>query len=101
VYREGAFSRCELLGWDDNQTCRNLAAWCWTLGDDRRLVVVNFGTARSQALVRLPWPEIADRIWRLEEVLDGTVYDRSGADLAGPGMYVDLDPGAWHLLAMR
>ncbi len=101
VYREGAFARCALRGWADNPSWRNLAAWCWKLGEERRLVVVNLGSARSQALVRAPWPDIATRIWRLTEALDGTMYDRSGADLAGPGMYVDLEPGRWHLLDMR
>jgi hypothetical protein len=103
VYRDGAFATCELRGWEDNRSYRNLAAWCWRLGDDRRLVVVNVGAARSQALVRVPWPwpEIATKIWRLTDALDGTVFDRSGADLAGPGLFVDLEAGASHLLAMR
>ncbi len=100
VYRDGAFATCALRGWDDNPTWRNLAAWCWRLGDQRRLVVVNVGRERSQALVRVPWPDLAARIWRLEDVLAGTVFDRSGADLAGPGLFVDLEPAAWHLFAL-
>ncbi|BDG01934.1 alpha-amylase family protein [Anaeromyxobacter oryzae] len=101
VYREGAFATCELHGWEDNRSYRNLAAWCWKLGDERRLVVVNLGPARSQALVRVPWPEVAGRSWRLEDALDGTAFDRAGADLAGPGLFVDLEAGAWHLVTLR
>jgi hypothetical protein len=100
VYRDGAFATCERRGWPDNDSFRNLAAWCWKLGDERRLVVVNLGTARSQALVRVPWPEVAGKGWRLVEALDGATFERSGADLAG-GLYVDLEAGAWHLLALR
>ncbi|HET8541150.1 MAG TPA: hypothetical protein VFL83_14845 [Anaeromyxobacter sp.] len=110
VYRDGAFATCTLRGWNDNRTHQNLAAWCWkrartgadaTEPDDRRLVVVNLGEVRSQALVRVPWPELATRVWRLEDALDGGVFDRSGADMAGPGLFVDLEPGAWHLFALR
>jgi hypothetical protein len=101
VYRDGAFATCERRGWPDNASYRNLAAWCWKRGDDRRLVVVNLGRERSQALVRVPWPELATRIWRLEDPLDGTILERSGADLAGPGLYVDLEAGGWHLLSLR
>ncbi len=101
VYRDGAFATCGLSGWEDNRSYRNLAAWCWKLGEERRIVVVNFGSERSQALVRVPWPEIATKVWRLKDALDGTVFDRSGADMAGPGIYVDLEGGAWHLLAVR
>jgi hypothetical protein len=64
-------------------------------------VVVNLGHGRAQAMVRAPWPELAGRTLRLEDVLDGTVYGRRGGDLAGPGVYVELGPGAWHLLAVR
>lgn len=110
VYRDGAFATCEIGGWRDNRSCRNLAAWCWKLGasraegrddDVRRLVIVNLGTERSQALVRVPWPELAERVWKLEDVLDGSRFDRSGADMAGPGLFVELEAGAWHLLAVR
>jgi hypothetical protein len=101
VYRDGAFATCELRGWSDNASFRNLAAWCWKLREERRLVIVNLGKARSQALVRLPWPEIADRIWALQDALDGSRFDRSGADMAGPGLFVELEPGACHLLAIR
>jgi hypothetical protein len=101
VYREGAFATCELRGWEDNRSHRNLAAWCWKLGEERRLVVVNLGPARSQALVRVPWPELGGKRWRLDDALDGTTFERAGADMAGPGLYVDLEGGAWHLLAVR
>jgi hypothetical protein len=101
VYRDGAFATCERRGWDDNRSYLNLAAWCWKLGGERRLVVVNLGGTRSQALVRLPWHELAGKAWRLEDALDGTTFERAGADMAGPGLYVDLEGGAWHLLAFR
>lgn len=101
IYRDGTFATCERRGWADNASYRNLAAWCWKRGDDRRLVVVNLGRARSQALVRVPWPELATRACRLEDALDGAVFERSGADLTGPGLYVDLDAGAWHVLVVR
>jgi hypothetical protein len=101
VYRDGAFATCERRGWDDNRSYQNLAAWCWKLGEERRLVVVNLGSARSQAHVRIPWPELAGRSWRLEETLDGTAFERAGAEMAGQGLYVDLEGGAWHLLSVR
>ena len=33
----------------------NILAWCWEMGDERQLIVVNFSAAPSQALIRLPW----------------------------------------------
>ena len=56
-------------GWPDNQTCQNILAWCWAKGDDRALVVVNFGTHPAQARVRVPWDELRGRQWRLDDML--------------------------------
>jgi glycosidase len=37
---------CEHGGWPDNQSYRNLVAWCWQNGDRRRMVVVNLSGYR-------------------------------------------------------
>ena len=37
-----------------------------------------------------------ERAWRLEDGTSGEVYERSGDDLRD-GLYVALDPWAWHL----
>ncbi|MGC3999301.1 MAG: alpha-amylase family glycosyl hydrolase [Anaeromyxobacter sp.] len=100
VYREGRFATCRLTGWDDNRSFQRLAAWCWVHADERRLVVVNLGAERAQALVQLPWPELARQGCRLQERLDSRAYERAGSDLAGPGLYVDLEAGGWHLLSV-
>jgi hypothetical protein len=101
VYRDGAFATCERTGWADDRSGASLAAWCWRLGEERRLVIVNVGRERAQARVRVPWPELAGRAWRLEDALDGTSYQRDGGELTGPGLHVDLAGGAWHLFALR
>ena len=42
VFRNGEWRLCERSGWPDNQSCRNILAWCWVKDDERFLVVVNF-----------------------------------------------------------
>ena len=43
VFRSGEWRLCERSGWPDNQSCRNVLAWCWASDGERHLVVVNFG----------------------------------------------------------
>ncbi|HTN51113.1 MAG TPA: alpha-amylase family glycosyl hydrolase, partial [Anaeromyxobacter sp.] len=100
VYRDGAFARCPLGGWPDNPTTGNLVAWCWRLGEERRLVVLNLAPSRSQGLVRPPWPDLGGRSWRLADVRDGAVYERAGQELADQGLFVDLEGWGWHLLRL-
>jgi hypothetical protein len=97
VFRNGEWRLCERSGWPDNQSCRNILAWCWIKDDERRLIIVNFSAASSQALVRVPWDELRGKTWRLDDRLSGETFERSGNDMRDAGLYVDLKPWQCHL----
>jgi len=101
VFRNGAWRLCERSGWPDNQSFRNLLAWCWVEGEERYLVVINYGPQAAQARVRVPWDELRGRSWRLEDVLTGSSYDRNGDEMRDAGMYVELGPWQCHLFEAR
>ena len=90
--RRDAWRLCDRYGWPDNQSYLNLVAWCWTGETRRHLIVVNLSDHESQARTHLPWDDLRGRIWRLTDVLTGATWDRSGNELAGPGLYVALKP---------
>jgi hypothetical protein len=101
--RAGAWRLLEASGWPDNQSCRNLAAWSWT-GDgdgDCHLVVVNLSGQPAQARIPLDWPDLPGRSWRLTDLLGPSVFKRDGGELASPGLFVDLGPWQFHLLALQ
>ena len=85
-----------MTGWPDNDSYRSLLAWCWA----GHLVVVNFSDAPAQGRVRLPWPDLPGRALTLSDALSGAVFERAGDELAGDGLYVELDPFAAHLLVV-
>ena len=92
LFRNGDWRLCERSGWPDNQSCRNILTWCWVKDDERSLVIVNFSDVTSQALVRVPWDELRDRMWRLDDRLSGESFERSGFDMRDAGLYVELQP---------
>jgi hypothetical protein len=100
IFRNGEWQLCERMGWPDNQSCLNILAWCWVRGDERYLVVINFDEGHSQALVPVPWDELKGRSWRLVDVLSDETFDRSGDEMSGPGLYVDLGPWKYHFLRL-
>ena len=69
-------------GWPDNDSYRQLVAWCWSSAGSRHLVVVNLADAPAQAQVRLPWDDLAGRAWELTDRLDGRRFEREGDELA-------------------
>ena len=97
VFRNGAWRPCERSGWPDNQSCRNILAWCWLEEDERSLIVIHFGQGAAQALVHPPWDELRGKMWRLDDALSGEVYDRNGDEMRDVGLYVDLGPWQCHV----
>ena len=90
-------------GWPDNQSCRNLIGWAWdgAPGGDRHLVVVNLSGQPAQGRLPLGWPDLPGRRWELASLLGAEVYQRDGGELAHPGLFVNLGPWQFHLLAVR
>jgi hypothetical protein len=99
--RAGAWRLLEADGWPDNQSCRNLVAWSWDAGRHRHVVVVNLSAQPAQARIRLDWPDLPGRGWRLADLLDQRAFERDGEELSGPGLFVDLGPWQYHLLAVE
>ena len=101
VFKEGAWRLSSPHGWPDNPSYLNLAAWGWRLGAERRLIIVNLSEVRSQALVPLPWEDMAGRSWWLTDAFTGEIYARDGQETAparfirrSGGLAVPLFPGS-------
>jgi len=101
VFRNGEWRLCERSGWPDNQSCLNLLAWCWVKEDERDLIVINFRQDAAQARVHLPWDELRGKSWRLNDLLSGESFDRSGDEMRDAGLYVDLKPWQCHLFQVH
>ena len=50
--------------------------------------------------MHLPWTDLADQEWLLEDRLSGIKFDRAGDELGSEGLYVALEPWASHFLAL-
>ncbi len=98
VMHKGEWQLCERQGWPDNTTYRNISAWCWQYGDERRLIVVNLADHESQAMIRLPWNNLRGDAWTLFDPLHGDVFVRSGAEMLDSGLFVDLPACGIHFL---
>lgn len=101
VFRNGTWNLCEAHGWPDNASCQNLLTWCWEWEDERHLVVINFSDFESQALVRMPWDNMHNRLWSLVDHLSNEAFVRCGTELTTQGLYVSLKPWSWHLFAVN
>ena len=59
---------------------------------ERLLVTVNYAPNQSQCRVRLPFADLSNGQWRLQDLIGDATYDREGADLQARGLYLDEFP---------
>lgn len=83
--------------WDGNPTWDQFIVFSWTQSERRLLAAVNYGPARGQCRVTLDWPEVRGRTVVLHDLLAAQSYPRSGDDLTGQGLYLELPPWGIHL----
>ena len=100
VLHEGVMRPVEIRPAFD-ATHEGLVAFLWSLGREHRLVVVNLHDRHGQAHLPLPGAAVAGVVHRLEDLLDGRLYDRAGAELVAPGLHVLLGPHRGHVLSWR
>ncbi len=87
--------------WDGNESWDSFVAFSWTgPGERRRLVAVNYSDHPSQCYLALPWHDLDGHTWRLQDLTGPSVYDRLGADLTWPGLYLDMPAWAYHVFAV-
>ena len=102
AFRDGDWRLLECRpAWDGNPTADSFVAFAWTgPGDRRRLVVVNYADHQGQCYAALPWPDLAGRSWRLQDLMSPDVYDREGSGLAQTGLYLDMPAWGYHVFAV-
>jgi hypothetical protein len=91
--RNGKWSACEVSGWYDNQTCRNLLVWEWIGDHENLLFVVNLSDQPAQALVRSSYSYLPGRTYQLFDVISGELFIRDNDEMNDPGLFVGLQ--AW------
>jgi len=96
VFRDGEWSLCDRTGWPDNPSYLNLVSWTWAKDDTRYLIVVNLSDRTAQARVRAPWNDAKDETLRLIDGLSDATFERSGSELQGEGIYIELGPWGFH-----
>jgi hypothetical protein len=94
VMRHGQWQLLECTpAWEGNWTWDCFLAFAWQGSDgERRLVTVNYAPHQSQCYVRLPFADLGNGHWRLQDLLGDTTYDREGNDLQARGLYLDDPP---------
>ena len=64
-------------------------------------MVVSLSDGAVQARVHVPWDDLGGKVWRLEDALSDSTYDRDGTEIQNEGLYVELAARAGQIFALR
>ena len=93
VVRAGQWQLLECRpAWEGNWSSDSFIAFAWELGDEKLLVTVNYSPEQSQCYVKLPFKDLVNARWQLEDSVGDAIYQREGTDLQERGLYLDESP---------
>ena len=103
AFRDGAWSLLEpRQAWPGNPTAEGFIAYAWQGADGARyVVVVNYTDHQGQCDLRLPFAGLAGKTWRLTDEMGSEFYDREGAALIDPGLFIDLGPRRFNVFKLE
>ena len=101
IFRSG---ECKMLepspAAPDNYSCENLLAWQWKLGNESRLVIINYSEVISQCRLKFDasksWGEI-----KLTDLLNNIKYTRSVDEISTIGLFVELENFHCHVFSFE
>jgi hypothetical protein len=102
AFREGHWQLLDCSpAWEGNWThdCVVVFSWQRTTNEDTFVIAVNYAPNQSQCHVRLPFPNLAGKKWRLQDQLAAGDYEWRGDDLLGRGLFLDMTP--WQACVLR
>ncbi len=100
--RNGDWQLLECVpAWEGNWTWDCFLAFAWQgSSGERLLVIVNYAPNQSQCYVRLPFTDLGNSAWQLQDLLATTSYAREGNHLQQTGLYLDVLPWQTHVFSM-
>jgi glycosidase len=102
VVRDGQWQLLDCTeAWEGNWTWDCYVAFAWEgSGGERLLVTVNYAPNQSQCYVRLPFTDLSNGQWRLQDLIGDATYDADGNDLQARGLYLDEPPWQAHVFSL-
>ena len=99
IFRNGEWKFLETFAAGDNDsTYQNLFAWQWRLGNDLRIVVVNYNNLTSRCRLKFDLNINSEEI-TLSDLLNDAVYKRSKKEITEKGLFVELKSFNSHIFS--
>lgn len=84
--------------WKGNEQNRQFIAFVWEGSQENRLLItVNYAAQAGECYVRLPFPDLMGKWFRLQDLLSARHYWREGKELSERGLYLKISGWDYHV----
>jgi glycosidase len=99
IFKNGDWKILEPFAVGDNDdSYQNLLAWQWRLGNEVRLVIVNYNNSTSRCRLKFDL-DISNEEVVLSDILNETEYKRSKKEIIEKGLFVELKSFNSHIFS--
>ena len=97
VFIEGSWSLITPIQLDQDFTYQNILSWEWRLGNEKRIVVINYSDSSAYCRIKFD-VKGKQRSVTLLDLLDGTEYERDVSEIENLGLFIHLEAFESHIL---
>ncbi len=102
VFRRGTWTLLHpRAAWHENSSWSNVLAFEWLLGDEARVIVVNYAPLTAQCYVDVPLEGMEGGTLEFRDLMSSAVFTRERGALQTKGMYFDLPSYGFHIFDVR
>ena len=85
----------------DHLTANHFIAFSWQTEEQRLLIVVNYSPNPEQCYLQLPFDDLQNRTYKLEDFMSSAFYECQGNELLSSGLYLDLPAWGYHVFDLK
>ena len=101
IFTNGEWSMIDTLpAANDNHSYENIFTWQWKLGNNIRLVIINYSEITSQCRLKLNLASESAEI-KLIDLLNDVEYNRSLSEIKTAGLFIELKSYHSHIFALK
>lgn len=102
IFHDGDWLLLEMSSsWPGNDSHSNLIAWQWRSETQHFIIVVNFGTERSQGRLHIPECIFCDQKVVMYDHVSGNYFSSVGNEVDSEGLFIELGPYHSHILELE
>jgi hypothetical protein len=87
-----------ITSWEGNTTFKNMLAYQWILGIQKKIVIVNYSDVVSTCRLKFDITGYPEE-FEMEDLFDNQKYIRSAEEINSTGLYVELKPWQAHIFS--